>query len=104
VGLGTPAVVRLVGALAHVKTPSSIRRSMGQRRRTTSKGHQAARRHLIRTRRSNRPTLRRAAMQVNYSVVGTPTGETATTRENRLSARVVNLFALSRACRPVGQL
>ena len=43
-------------------------------------GIKAARRHFSRARRSNRPTLRRAAMQVNYTVGDAPATETTATR------------------------
>jgi hypothetical protein len=79
---------RLFGWKVRLLT-SKLRLQYDVSRRTTSEdnvqGHRAARRHLIRTRRSNRSTLRRAAMQVNYTVGGTPAGETTATRKDSSS-------------------
>lgn len=87
VGLGAPAVVRLIGALAHVRTPSSY----------YVQGASAARRHFSRARRSNRSTLRRGAAVVNYPPGGTPTS--GTVRHSRRSSRVRNEFSRARSPR-----
>ncbi len=63
VGLRTPAVVRLVGALAHVKK---------LRLRTTPRGHRQPTRHFSRARHSNRSTVRSADRRATIVPVHEP--------------------------------
>jgi hypothetical protein len=95
VGLGTPAVVRLVGALAHVRTPSSYNiqgASKLQDATLAERGGATARPYAGRPRRS---TIACSGTPLPFHPYGDRLG---------LCTQVVNLFPRPGPCRPRAEL